>query len=250
MLYAIGEILLVVIGILIAVQINTLIQNKKDSKLEKQYLNRFVEDLERDYEDISQLIMSAAANTKLCVDILQALDDDLSKYRENDSMYSIVVDSVRAENGKLYFENRSKTLRGTSFGSKLNGIKGFRGYDITTVTLNDLTSNGKMKVIQNELLRTEIQTYYSFMLSHFDYQSIDIIPNRKYYTQLTKDLGILPRSSLTLEEVKNLTKKDDRLITAIHHVFQSNLNQLRWSRNRREDIQKMKDKIEEEISKS
>ena len=46
--YALGEIVLVVIGILIALQINNWNENRKQRILERQYLERLVHDLQRD----------------------------------------------------------------------------------------------------------------------------------------------------------------------------------------------------------
>ena len=48
MVYAVGEIALVVIGILIALQINDWNQNRVNRQFEKDYLKRFVLDIERD----------------------------------------------------------------------------------------------------------------------------------------------------------------------------------------------------------
>jgi hypothetical protein len=46
--YAVGEILLVVIGILIALQVNNWNEGRKERILERQYLERLVQDLQRD----------------------------------------------------------------------------------------------------------------------------------------------------------------------------------------------------------
>lgn len=48
LLYAIGEIFLVVIGILIAVQINTLATNRNNQQLKNEYLNNLISDLQQD----------------------------------------------------------------------------------------------------------------------------------------------------------------------------------------------------------
>jgi len=50
--YAIGEIVLVVIGILIALQINNWNESNKDRRLENTYLNRLSVDLEKDLVDL------------------------------------------------------------------------------------------------------------------------------------------------------------------------------------------------------
>jgi hypothetical protein len=58
LLYAIGEILLVVIGILIALQINNWNEQRKKDILEHEYYCRLLEDVELDIEQIDQLIIN------------------------------------------------------------------------------------------------------------------------------------------------------------------------------------------------
>ena len=48
MRYAIGEIVLVVIGILIALQINNWQQNRKNDGVRRDYYNQILQDLEKD----------------------------------------------------------------------------------------------------------------------------------------------------------------------------------------------------------
>ena len=54
LLYAIGEIILVVIGILIALSINNWNEDRKESLIEKNYLRRLLADLENDYKSLFQ----------------------------------------------------------------------------------------------------------------------------------------------------------------------------------------------------
>ena len=54
--YAIGEIILVVIGILIALQINNWNDNKKDKRLEEYYLSNLREDLKSDSVKLAALV--------------------------------------------------------------------------------------------------------------------------------------------------------------------------------------------------
>lgn len=62
--YAIGEILLVVIGILIALQINNWNENQKERKLENEYYCRLLEDAIQDEEQLNNLIGLAKARLK------------------------------------------------------------------------------------------------------------------------------------------------------------------------------------------
>ena len=248
LLYAIGEIILVVIGILIAVQINTLIQDGQNSKLEKQYLERFIEDIQQDSLDMSQLTAVAAVNARVCINVLQKLNSDI--LMSNRDTHKLIIDSVKIENGKVSYKGFNRSINAKPFGSQLNRLNSFRGYDVTTTTINDLTANGRMGVIKNESLRKDIQKYYGNMLTHLDYQTLQVIPNRDYYNNLLKDLGILPFNNLTMEEVQKLMRKDHRLITAIHYVLAANKAQFRWSRIRNKQIQEMKSKITEELKRN
>ena len=54
LLYAIGEIALVVIGILIAIQINNWNQERQNGLLEKDYLFHIYDDLQRDLREIGR----------------------------------------------------------------------------------------------------------------------------------------------------------------------------------------------------
>ena len=55
LLYAIGEIILVVIGILIALQINNWNEARKNTKTENEYYCRLLEDFELDRNNIKRL---------------------------------------------------------------------------------------------------------------------------------------------------------------------------------------------------
>jgi hypothetical protein len=57
--YAIGEIVLVVVGILFALQINNWNKDRKNANLERQYLERLIHDLQSDTAYFSQLINEA-----------------------------------------------------------------------------------------------------------------------------------------------------------------------------------------------
>jgi hypothetical protein len=64
--YAIGEILLVVIGILIALQINTIKNELGDRKTEKLVLQNLSADLEKDIKDIDRLIQLKSDQVQAC----------------------------------------------------------------------------------------------------------------------------------------------------------------------------------------
>ena len=76
--YAIGEIVLVVIGILIALQINNWNENRKDIDLEKEVLNTLVESMEVNCKDLQSRIRSIAKYRKKGGVIISVIENKLA----------------------------------------------------------------------------------------------------------------------------------------------------------------------------
>ncbi|WP_431136132.1 DUF6090 family protein [Psychroserpens mesophilus] len=74
--YAIGEIILVVIGILIALQINTWNEQRKANMLEAEYYCRLFEDLVQDQEQVETLIKQTEDRLKASNQSLRLLQKD------------------------------------------------------------------------------------------------------------------------------------------------------------------------------
>ncbi len=76
LLYAIGEIALVVVGILIALQINTWNEQRKNRDAEEEYLTAIAEDLRSDIAS-NENIIEMARNRKTAIEnILHVLNND------------------------------------------------------------------------------------------------------------------------------------------------------------------------------
>lgn len=138
--YAIGEIVLVVIGILIALQINNWNEQRKEDKMGVQFLKGIQSDLEKDII----LIDSIQKMNKQCFSIISSIDSVFHKK-------IMFFEAKKHENlfGKpdtLYFE--ALFHRNTSFRS-ING------------TYKSLISDGKSSIIKNRQLFQRIQQIYN-----------------------------------------------------------------------------------------
>ena len=131
LLYAFGEILLVVAGILIALQIDTWNENKKDHALEIKYLNGIVKNIE---DDITKL------KAHILEDSLQ-LDG-----------YTTLVRAFTDEGIK----SNPQSLLSTIFRIQL--INSFEGNNIV---FEDLKSSGRTNLIRSDSLRFKILEYYN-----------------------------------------------------------------------------------------
>ncbi|MCA0154418.1 DUF6090 family protein [Winogradskyella vincentii] len=127
--YAIGEILLVVIGILIALQINNWNENRKEVKQEQIYLNNLKDDL---------IGIIEAYNTANEVEdiILKQSNDIIEHYDLNNGFYN--MDSIFP---------------------KLNDLTVRWGVTASPTTLVEMINSGQTKLIRNANLRQELVAF-------------------------------------------------------------------------------------------
>lgn len=149
--YAIGEIILVVIGILVALQINNWNENRKNNSIEQATLLNLKSDLE-----------SALAQ----------LDQKLEQNKAFRHFDSILLDVI-------YYK---KDISADSLEALTLSHTFSPGFDPELGTLNEILSSGKMQIIQNRMLRNHVSTWNKYMdeleevdekLAHYDLQVKD-----------------------------------------------------------------------------
>ena len=91
LLYAIGEILLVVIGILIALSINNWNEKRKNNSLKESYIKNLIVDLDKDIENLEQLNNINTAAEKEGFYLTEFLDNTL-----------IEIDTLRLTNSIIF----------------------------------------------------------------------------------------------------------------------------------------------------
>ena len=127
--YAIGEIFLVVIGILIALQVNNWNENRKSVNSQNELLEKLTFDL----------------------------DHDISRFEEIDSIYNNDLEEVQ------YVIEESLTGRNTKLNSTRQMVAG-RGsalyLTITKSTFEEMVNSGLFYQIPNEILKSKITSYY------------------------------------------------------------------------------------------
>jgi len=148
--YAIGEIVLVVIGILIALQINNWNEARKFKSLKKVYVERLIDDLKQDTLMVNFLVEDLN-NRQL---IIETVINDLDTAEEHNFSISAI------EN---YFAEGWNMLDFTPSAS----------------TYSDLSQTGNMNVFRNSELTDRIKNYYVFIEDAIKSQNINkdwIIP--------------------------------------------------------------------------
>jgi hypothetical protein len=128
--YAFGEVILVVIGILIALQINNWNQLKKDGNTERKYLINIISDLNE------QL---AAIQTQ-------------KKYEKGfiDTTIPLIT----------YYNDHLEFLIDSTFFAKISSLNTRKTFITTDPTFTDLVSSGNIKLFKNDTLKKKIISYY------------------------------------------------------------------------------------------
>ena len=131
LIYAIGEIVLVVIGILIALSINNWNESRKENLIEQNYLRRLLVDLESDYKTLT-----------------------FSKGLSNDRINQIKILTDVIKNPLLSNKNSIQIIESIE---KVT----WRSYlPLSKIVYNELLNSGNMSLIQSEYLRNLLSNYY------------------------------------------------------------------------------------------
>jgi hypothetical protein len=116
--YAIGEILLVVIGILIALQINNWNAERKERNLESKYYCRLLEDIIQDKEQINNLAELAKERLKSSNHAVRLLLKEKAKKLEVGTQIHLAIKAIYSD-----FKPNNSAFEDLKSGANLNIIK-------------------------------------------------------------------------------------------------------------------------------
>ncbi|WP_282134333.1 DUF6090 family protein [Seonamhaeicola maritimus] len=177
MVYAIGEIVLVVIGILIALQINNWNENRKDRDLEKYYLNQLLIEFQNNIKESEFLRIFGEFQSKNIQLLLKSLKQPLDS-SEIEIWFFAVEHSYYLPHAN-YHKN----------------------------VWNELKSTGKMEIIENKELINTISKFYSSVdifdkLYEDEWNSYSIKHRDKINDLLPPDLRFTIKKKLSLSKIK------------------------------------------------
>lgn len=132
--YAIGEIVLVMIGILLALQVNNWNQDRMNRKKSLSYMKSLVEDLE----------------------------SDINQYNINITSYRTDIDN----NKRLFINNEYKTLEVDSILKLVNLF--YMPNRTTRQTYDKIKNAGLVDFLGSEVINKEINEYYNVKLNYYD----------------------------------------------------------------------------------
>ena len=116
--YAIGEIVLVVIGILIALQINNWNEQKKQDRLEKEYYCRLLEDTQQDLEQVNQFIKASEDRLAASNQAVRLLQQEMAKKVDVGNQLGLSILAIYSD-----FTPNNSAFEDLKSGANLNIIK-------------------------------------------------------------------------------------------------------------------------------
>lgn len=155
--YAIGEIILVAIGILIALQINDWNQARINNNLQVYYIKSLIDDIESDIEDLNSTTKALALQQNFSNKYLTAYKDKI-----------ILSDSLQLK--------------------YMTGMTYMRSSGYRNITLNELKYSGRLPLITSDSVRQQILEY--------NYQMEKMVQTQKYNNQILSNI-INPMFSAT-----------------------------------------------------
>jgi hypothetical protein len=233
--YAIGEIILVVIGILIALSINNWNENLKNKKLETSYLKRIYKDLDNDLLQFERTITLAQERNKRVLFLEQAIMDSQLVNKSSDYFVKSIVYA-------------NYTYRPA----------------ISNHSFEELKSSGRLELINNENLRVSIAKYYDleFNYSQFDFIREDVQLKYNEYSR-----GILNQEQLNWvittyylpDSISNISKKElddiyQRFLSKkefhsiLPQVFESKYSTIEAMDDSNKQAEKLKREIQDELN--
>lgn len=140
LLYAFGEIILVVIGILLALQFNSMKEQNDQRKIERDYLEGILSNLEDDIYELDNVLKQDTVMFEAYADILTPFQKD---------------------NFNVYSGGFIKAVGYSQFTHQFEG---------NSIVFEDMQSSGKINFIQSDALRFSLLEYYNLTRKNRDLQ--------------------------------------------------------------------------------
>ena len=227
--YAFGEIVLVMIGILLALQVNTWNEARKQKKQEVTILNNLLIDLKK--AEASSLVEISNENLRLN-NIVKALSEEgrksLLKNTKKDSIIKQILWNLNTNTPVINTYSDLKNSGNLNLISNETISQGFTSLEINIIDLNE-TLRDRLDVQQINI--------DNLVINKFNF----LIMNKRRYKNYKIDLGEEPNYAELL--------KQQNILNAIAIKFDFTISSIKIRTTLLHDIQSLIKSIEEELKK-
>ncbi len=210
--YAIGEIVLVVIGILIALQIN----NWNEKRKSNEQIHALLDNLKMSIDEDREYLNTTAIIHEFRSNSLSRLYQNALNKKEP---YSPVKSISKLENNTIWKGSYPDTVNG-DFANLTIIYSGIHDdVVINKNVLDELKNTGLFSELKNDSLKESINTYYSFVNSNFliDDWNKDLSVSWRHF--LRDEYDVLTMELYNINNPYELVKKNESIQTRIQEMI-------------------------------
>ena len=185
--YAIGEIILVVIGILIALQINNWNENKKQHNELKGYLNNISKNIKTDLANLDTLLLFRNSVKSSAIDFLKIADnssvkvEDITSYFEKHSNYLAIFDTYFRADLSGFEALKNSGYIGKLQKSNIETLL-YKYYEtIDVIATEESSVNNFVEEMENEMFKDNIVRDLLKMMRRNFSHSNDVVDTHKIF---------------------------------------------------------------------
>jgi len=224
--YVIGEIVLVVIGILIALQINNWNENRvAQVRIESRLLNMITE-LEYDIEEID-LVLEVAKNRIIVTKAILTGANLRGSIRETDTIFS----DPKIES----FSNPNAILSNSDT------------FDGSQSTYKAIVNSGEFYQMKNQSLAHIIQIYYEKIINEIFERELVITDNWRKIVNSKHRLGVGTYRTLNLSELIEMAITDKQFGAELEHLYSLDQWQYNYITKLQHDAKELQHVIEQSM---
>ena len=207
--YAIGEIVLVVIGILLALQINAWNQDRIGKIEEQKYLKRLRQDLRRDVDRLEEIRRNYETRLVLGLEILDSLGKNNGTLIRSWKYFTPALNN--------YLLNPVGDT--VSMGRKFFIVLAIDHFSTTEITFQELLSTGKINILSDDSLKTTLQYHYPDLKETDRFQNVIVMEVQKNYRYALSENFISSYNDDDYSTIKEKIVSANQLITALENYL-------------------------------
>ena len=208
-----GELFVIVVGVLVALAVDDVMQSRTDRELEAHLLERLTDDLVADEADLAFARVQVSRRQWFFDTMVRTLAEGGVVPPPPDSLVNMQREAALLEAAGRAEQNLARNWRNPR-GQALAVLEGYPQFDLSDGSYQEMLATGALRTLKDRSLRSSILAYYR---TAEDFGG-NVTEYERYRPQLTEELisvGIAVTDSLTLDEVADLLRRSPSLAARV-----------------------------------